>query len=118
MKRHVGAYGKNALVMGAQMHQADAGNNLVRAALQPGQHPPGIRQIARLAKNFAIKKYKRIGAEHECVGNFFGHGTGLAVGVELADLKRGKVLVRDFVGFAGQNAKFYLQKFEEFSAAR
>ena len=38
--------------------------------------------------------------------------------VELADFQRREVFVRNLFGFAGQDAEFDLEQFEEFCAAR
>ena len=78
--------------MRAQMNQADAGDDLMRAALQLRQHPLRLGQIARLAKNFAIQKNQRVRAQHERIGNFFGDGARLAMGVELAKFQRRQVV--------------------------
>jgi len=71
--------------MAAQMHQANAGDDLMMTSLQPGNHPARVGQAARLAENFIIEKHQRIGGQHERVRNFFSDGARLAVGVELAD---------------------------------
>ena len=100
------------------MHEADAGDDLMRAALQFSQHAPRVGRVARLAEDFTVQKDQRVGGEHEGVGNFFGDGARLAVGIELADFERREVFVRDLVGFAGQDAEFDLEQFEKFCAAR
>ena len=85
VKRHICADGKYAFVMGAQMHETNSGDDLVRAALQFFQHPVCVSQIARLFKNFALQKNQGVGAEHEGIGNFFGNGARFAVGIKLAN---------------------------------
>ena len=85
MKQHVAADGKNTFAVGAQVHQADAGDDLMRAALEFPQHAPRLGQAARLAQDFAFEKHQRVRAQHERVGNFFGDDARLAMGVELAD---------------------------------
>jgi len=80
---------------------------LVRATLQPLEHPPCVSQIARLAHDFAIQKHQRVRAQHQVVGNFLGDGPRLAMRVELADLQRGKMLVHYLIRSAGHDAKFH-----------
>jgi hypothetical protein len=84
------------------MNQADAGDDLMRPALQPRQHPPRVGQVSRLAHDFAFEKNQRVRAEHERVGNFLGHGARLAMGVELAKLLRRQLFVNDFRRVAGR----------------
>ncbi len=103
MKRHIGADGKNAFAMRAQVHQADAGDDLMRPALQPRQHPSRFGEIARLAENFAFQKDQRVRAEHERVGDFLGHGARLAVGVKLAKFQRRQMFVENLRRVAGHD---------------
>ncbi len=102
----------------AQVHQTNAGHDLMMPALQPRNHPPRFGESARLAENFIVQKNQRVGGEHERIGNFFGNGARLAMRVELANFQRRKMFVGDFISVTGQHLKFHRQQFKQFRAAR
>ena len=104
--------------MMTQIHQANAGDDLMMPTLQSGNHPARLGEIVRLAENFIIQKNQRVRGEHERIGNFFGHYTRLTMRVELANFKRREMVVGDFIRVTGQDLKFNRQQFEEFRATR
>ncbi len=108
MKQNVRARGENPFLMFAQMHQADAGHDLMMPALQAREHPPRLGLIARFAEDFIVEKNQRVRAQHQRVGMFFGHGERLAMGIELADLQRREMFVRHFRDLAGHDLKINL----------
>ena len=117
MKRHVRGDGKNLFAMHAQVHEAHAGDNLVRAALQTRQHLFRLGEVARLAKNFAAEKHQRVCAQHQRVPIFPGNGARLAMRVELAKLVRGKLVVENFRRITGDDREIREQLRQQFSAA-
>ena len=104
--------------MAAQVHQTNARDDLMMAALQPRNHPARVGKSARLAENFIIQKNQRVGGENERIGNLFGDHARLAMRVELADFERRKMFMGDFVSMAGQHLEFHRQQFEQFRATR
>src|SRR5439155_18972285 len=117
-KRHVGGFGKNLLAKASQVNQADAGDDLMRASLQLGDHPFGLVEIRRLAEQTRAEIDQRVGAEHQRVGNLFGNGAGFAIGVELGEFARGQLLVTHLRSVAGHDAKPQSQFAQEFGATR
>ena len=118
MKHHVRAHRKNPFPVRAQMNQADAGDDLVRPALQPRQHSFRIGGAYGLAHDFAGEKHQRVRAEHERVGIFFCHRARLATGIELANFKRRKLLIQNLRRVAGNDSKIQFQLPQQFRASR
>src|SRR6266516_1474210 len=117
-KRHVGGFSKNLLAIASQMNQADAGDDLMRSALQLGDHPFGLVKIRWLAEQPCPGIDQRVGAEHQRVGNLFGNGAGFAIGVELGEFARGQLLETHLRSVAGHDAEPQSQFAQEFGAAR
>lgn len=118
MEGHVGAHGKKPLTASAQMNQAYAGDDLMRLSLQARQHPFGFGEVCRLAEDFTAEKDQRVRAQHERVGDFPGHGAGLAMGVKLAKLKRRQLFVNNLRCVTGDDLKLRLQLPQQFRSAR
>jgi hypothetical protein len=81
----IGAHGKDVLAMDALVDEADAGDDLVGASLQTGEHGAGDGEIGGFAEDVVAEKDEGIGAEDEGIGELFSDDSGLAVGVQLAD---------------------------------
>ena len=63
-KCHIRADGKNPFAVRAQLHQANARDDLMHPALKARQHLFRLIKIARLAENFAPQKNQRVRAKH------------------------------------------------------
>jgi len=118
MKRHVRADGKNPFAMRAQVHQANAGDDLMCATLKFRQHLFRFIKITRLAKNFTFQKNQRVCTQHERVWNFLCDGARLAMRVDLAEFTRRQVFIRNFHRIARHNFKFQFQLPQQFRASR
>ena len=116
MKQHVGADGKNPFAMSAQVDQTDAGDDLMRAALQAAPASGAPRQVGAACPDFIVKKHQRVRAQHQRVGNFFGDGARLAMGVELANSsgERCSSKLRDV---AGHDLEIHIQQLQQLRAA-
>ena len=106
MEGNIGADGKKAFTMGAQEQETNAGDHLMRATREAGQHAVGLGEVAGFAKDFAVEKNEGVSAENEGIGNFLGNDPGFAMGVEQANLVGRKVVGRQFGGGAGDDLKF------------
>ena len=100
------------------MDEADAGDDFMGAALQTREHPLRVGQVAWFAQDFGAQKHQRVRAQHERVGDFFGHGKRLAMSVELTNLQGRKMFVRRFHHVARHDLKVHFQEPEQFRAAR
>lgn len=75
-------------------------------------------QIGGLAEKCRPEIDERVGAEHQCIGKFFGNGARLAVGVELGDFAGGELIVVNFGGVAGHDREVHPELAQQFRAAR
>ncbi len=86
---------------GAAAHEGDAGEDGVRAVLQPAQHGDSLVVIERLSENVAIERHQRVRAEHQfarMMAAALRGGAGLAQRVEERELAGGKLVTFDFLG--------------------
>jgi len=113
-----GMLDEQALAVGPEVDETDAGDDLVGAALQGGKHPMGVHQIGGFAKGLAFQGDQGVHAHGDGVGKFFGHGAGLFVGVDLGELAGAEGFVREFGGVAGNDAKFEAQLLQQFRPPR
>ena len=117
-EQNVRADGEDAFAVRAQLDEADAGDDLVRAALELKKHLLRFDGAGGLAEDLVVEEDEGVRAHDERVGQFFGHGAGLAMGVELAKLLRREVIVKDLLRVAGDDFEVQLELPEQVRAAR
>jgi len=116
-KGDVGGLGEKFLAMAAQVDETDAGDNAMGATLQLLEHAVGVLEVGRFAEKGGFEGDEGVGAEDEGVGEFFGDGAGLAIGVELGNFRGGQLFGMNFRGVAGNDGEGEAEGAQQFRAA-
>ena len=77
------------------MHQADAGNDFVRFALEFAEHLFGFVDVRRFAVEAIVQRHQRVRAENQMIRKLFGDRARFAIGVDLTDFAHRQLFVVD-----------------------
>jgi hypothetical protein len=75
----------------------------MRAPLQARDHLVRLSQVCWFAEDLPIKEDQRIGPKNQRIGKPLGHGASFAMGVELTQLRRCQMIIREFGHGGGYN---------------